>query len=312
MQTSLKFLVLTALTASLGACSPSNLDNNPNDTNPDGTNNKATAEAPSYKAPVGNIKFSYDVPQAQRDGLATAVSSLDNTNVKAPPAGILDLMKISDMQATTLHQWLEARVQYIIPNTYDLDTSVTVVGAYKYQNPNDIPVIAQPTRSVSDGQVEILMMNIGGAVYVAGKKIQTLLGMKLNGLGTVSMTSPRVGVLEIGNGIFDDLVQDDPATQNIYVLGVLFHEARHSDGNKTSAGFLHAVCPQGHDYEGIAACDMAKNGAYHVGAMMMKALTASCTDCTIAGKQQLALVYLDNENRLIGNQTWDDAPEGSR
>lgn len=300
MQNSLKLLLATALTASFCACSSHSNDSDDN-------------SVIAFKAPVGNINFSYDVPQSQRDGFATAINSLDTTNVTTPPDGILSLMQIPDMQPATLHKWLEDRVQYIIPNTYQInDANIVEVRPFAYPNPAYIPVVAQPTRSVDDTSVHLLMLNIGSAIYVAGKKMEYLLGMNLNGLGTVDMTSPRVGVLEIGDGIFDSLVDNDQATQNIYVLGVLFHEAHHSDGNKSSAGFLHAVCPPGHDYEGIAACDMAVNGPYHVGAMMMKALASSCTDCTLAGKQALQLVYLDNENRLIGNETWDDAPEGSR
>lgn len=279
------------------------------------------ALAAQAKSPIGKIEVEAGVTQAQRDAFASAIQNLDTYKIDAPGADLLAKLHLNDTAPATLHEWLEERVQYLASQNLDLDSHAYLVQAhYAYPEPDQFPVSEKPTRTLpSDGSIQVLMANIGGAIYTSGKAHSQLIGLRLDGIGDVIVRSPRSGILMIGDGLFPvagskSVLATDTAALAIFRLGTLFHEARHSDGNGVSAGFLHAVCPDGSDYSGLTACDRNSNGPYTVGAMFTRDLTSACTDCTVAGKEWLKLAYLDSFSRMIGSEAdspaWDDAPEG--
>jgi hypothetical protein len=163
------------------------------------------------------------------------------------------------------------------------------------------------------------MLNVGAGIYNAGKSIQRLGHLDVWGTGPVYVTSPRAGLIQLGDpDLFGETSDISPA-YSAFLLTVLFHEARHSDGNRKTAGFLHAICPDG-TYQGLAACDRNLNGPYSVEAALMKSFIANCDSCQAGHVEKLKLILADTLSRIIKStvvqgqtvmsDNWDDTPEG--
>ena len=147
-----------------------------------------------------------------------------------------------------------------------------------------------------------------------------LIGIKFRGVGRVPITSPRTGIIQIGDGLFHDgffreELPKDSVVRKVFRIQTFFHEARHSDGTGKSIGFLHALCPPGHAYAGVNACDRNSNGPYTVGALMIEQLEKACPNCSTLEKETLQMLKLDGRSRIIPQkdgqpaQKWDAAPE---
>ncbi|MEN9722764.1 MAG: hypothetical protein RJB38_750 [Pseudomonadota bacterium] len=125
----------------------------------------------------------------------------------------------------------------------------------------------------------------------------------------VAFDSTRVGLVQLG-----------PALKRVPRLvqaGVLLHEARHSDctggvwrsdiervkrgedPEGVACGHLHILCPAGHDYEGLYACDQEAWGAYAVNWIYFLALKRACRDCTFEERSVAELAALDAASRLL-------------
>lgn|GEM_PF-775248 len=256
------------------------------------------------------LKFESSLLQDQQQILREDINRLNDFKAVIRDEQMIRIMGFpGPVNSDWLVYWLQQRLQYVVKEDFKLDQSSIYVAqsGYSFDNQNDNPTLPQVLKtpeSTPNSQVQTVMTNIGGAVYFAGKTSGNLLGLKIDGIGNVSLTSPRVGVLKVGSGLFS-ILRNHKGTQihdldNSYLrLSVLFHEARHSDGHGKSLGFFHAVCPPGHSYAGFAACDANLNGAYTVGAYVGKALAENCSQCTIAQKQALRLDYLDAFDRVL-------------
>lgn len=258
----------------------------------------------------------------------------------------LDIMELSALNNKSANVWLTDRVNYVIEeNALTLFKLLIKKVIYversnvQYPNPNVIPyaldsannLFALPTETLTEAVNEeegvVVMSNTGAGLYMAGKEQKALYGMKVSrGLlkksHNVLITSPRAGIIQVGEGLFDlrYLVnnKDRNAVANkIDRLSTFFHEARHSDGNGVSLGFAHSKCPKGHDLEGAHACDSNKNGPYTVGALMHLELLKTCgTGCSEKDLEVSKLKILDSFNRILpldskGQPTtnWDPKPE---
>jgi hypothetical protein len=275
-----------------------------------------SAEGPSAKDPVGNIQFDWGVKKAERNAIADSINVIDDVQISNPDSKMLSIMGLGDASSYSLRNWLEARVQYILPQNFDLQKNFLVQEGYSY--PSSVQKKIKAKKVNDTAKAEVLMSNVGSVLYLYGKENDALVGLKLQGFGAVAVTSPRVGIIQVGPGFFSGKVDSNKViARNIYRAGTLFHEARHSDGHGSSLAFSHAICPSGHDYEGLAACDRNANGPYTVGALIIKNLAKSCTVCSTAHLQILQTIYLDNISRVIVSEQsrssyWDDAPEGKR
>lgn len=317
-------LVLMALIG-LAACTPAE----PKDDQPD----------VSIPSQPNQLAFASTVPQDQANAVNEAVSALyvlPLNDANSEVQNMARLMKAPDTTAAGLQSWMQARVQYIVQDKFPVDDLATTSDdPFQYQEPGVLPDILRQTQtqqpkisSPTDSGAQTIMSNVGAGLYVEGKMIGKLVKLAIPGIGTIAMTSPRTGLLEIGPGLFPDT--GGKHYQNIlfdvYRLGTLFHEARHSDGHGHTVGFMHATCPYG-DYAGIAACDYATNGPYTVGASVIKALMNQCASsgqCTEKTNQVLQAIYADQADRLVSYSystlssdaragvDWDDAPEGNR
>jgi hypothetical protein len=262
----------------------------------------------------------------------------------------LKVMGLSKIDSETTSAWLNERVNYVIeekalsffnlvfkraifversgvtfPNSSSIPYSTEMLTAEELANQN----IDHEGNSGSDAQKGfVVMSNIGAALYLNGKQEGKVYGLKvskgfLHKSEKVAVESPRAGIIQIGEGLFSPELavnrKDDNALANtISRLATFFHEARHSDGNGKSLSFSHAVCPEGHDYAGSAACDENLNGPYTVGRVMMTEMMNSCDNqtCSAADKEILNLMIVDYASRVLKTThkneaatNWDATPE---
>lgn len=289
------------------------------------------------------LQISSSVSKAESSALLSDLAQFPGFSVSKADPELYSLMKIDAPNGAdaenALHAqmlgWLHTRVNYIVDGSFNENTSVYVLSkTANYQNPGILPLILAPLTNkpanesselsstlsqvasvFDDGSAEVVMDNLGSELYTSGKADGAELGVKIPGLkGIIPITSPRVGILRIGPGLFS-VFQDDPKEKiterytQISQLATLFHEARHSDGNGRSLGFSHSICPQGHPYQGAAACDDMLNGAYTIQAYLLKAMTESCADCTANEKEALRLGYLDTFSRVVNAAPTNDATQ---
>jgi hypothetical protein len=152
-------------------------------------------------------------------------------------------------------------------------------------------------------------VNIGSALYRYGKNNSEVLTLDVGGQ-TIYVRSPRVGVIQIGEGLFSSWsvrgTSSDTLANSLIRLSVLFHEARHSDGNGDNVTFPHAMCPDWHDYAGNYSCDSSSNGPYVVDSIMLKNLRSACVGCSNTEIQTFKAFQADAESRLLPGSTFKD------
>jgi len=304
-------------------------------------------EQPSDDVPIpvvdNHFKYSVNVAAPHRVALDEAVSLLHFLPLASDDSRLMEILKVSDLSPSTLQGWLEQRVSYIVDGEFDLTSAVYELTdtSFSYPYMDQFP---DPNQGLSNNDKKSrVMSNLGAGIYCTHKKyskekgklsqkpVSALAGLRVGGdVGDIVVRSPRIGLLQIGDGLFPSGLEfgtTQNISQDIYRVGTLFHEARHSDGHGKTLAFLHANCPDGHDYADRAACDFAANGPYTVGAQIQKKLMDKCDKCSVAGKETLRMRFLDFSSRVIKGQVkilghspesykatpvdWDDAPEGS-
>jgi len=277
------------------------------------------------------IQTSKSIKKELRTYLDQDFTVLDNLKLNSNPE-LERLLNVSELNSKELNSWLNQRVHKIIEeNAFSLPKllikKVIKVEAENVSFPNEN---VEPYSMASFQKKEegfTVMSNVGTALYYGGKKEKKVYQLKVsNGLlkkaTSVSVTSPRTGIIQVGEGLFMKELsaneQDPMAYANSLIrIATFFHEARHSDGNGTSLGFTHAKCPVGHDYENMAACDENLNGPYTIGSEIMKSMQESCGDkCSEKEKEILKLVSIDSASRILKTThkkeaatNWDETPE---
>jgi hypothetical protein len=213
---------------------------------------------------------------------------------------------IESLTNKDLEEWLDARINWVIPET-EPDKLKLIEGEAAVYPDNGIPTVEMPSLKPT-GKGVVVMSNIGTALYFAGKQSKKQMGLKIKTSmfksERVMIDSPRTGILMIGEGLFMRRLQinrqnDEAVANSLGRLQTLFHEARHSDGHGKHLGFYHAVCPKNHDYAGLNACDRNMNGPYSIGSNLMKEFIKNCEDCSEAENEVMKLVWLDSLNRVI-------------
>lgn len=295
-----------------------------------GSNDSNNDDGP--KAPIGNIKIDNNIRTIHRNYLSQAVDYLDSLSYWPSQNDLAQITGLEKISSATLHHWLDNRVQYILASTFDafsINSGFYVNQPFDFENPGILPDIESGTRladfhSMADtAQIHLLMQNLGATLYYTGKFQKKLIGLNIPGSGTVILSTPLVGVIQLGDGLFPKGPARPPVSvYSIFLLGTLFHEAHHSNGNGRSLGFFHTVCPKNHRYEGYLACDRNLNGPYKLEAIFLKTLIGSCSQCSAKQIEDLKGMVNDNLSRelpastvngvLMPSTVWDITPEGHR
>jgi len=272
----------------------------------------------SLFAANGEIKCSKKVASRHEKKILRDIERLDQLKFSGETsAEDLSILGVDHVDAARMKDWLTDRVQYIIDDSEPIDRLKLDVASRYYVYP-EVSVFPD-MESVASGPVfgfqipkaeraVTVMSNIGAVLYMAGKSSKQLLQVKiplsLFKADKVLVNSPRTGIIQIGEGLFMKKFmfnekEDDAVSNSISRLMTFFHEARHSDGHGKSLGFLHAICPAGHDLAGYSACDRNLNGPYTIGRIMAKEFLNSCDSCSENEKEQIRLGMIESESRVI-------------
>ena len=256
------------------------------------------------------LQFASDVPAEQVAAIRADLDYLKPLRFGAQDPEALATLGLEELSGASLGVWLRERVRYIVAENFDAsDASSMASSSFLYPNPFDTPILEVPPPAPPAAAKPRFTMavNLGASLYFGGKISGFLFLTELPGLGTVEVRSPRVGIVQVGRGLFENVLTrfgwtartGETAAGRLIRLGALFHEARHSDGNGQSLGFFHAVCPPGHDYAGRMVCDRSLNGAYAVGGLVERNLLKECQDCSVGEREALRLYTYDSFNRII-------------
>lgn len=255
-------------------------------------------------------QFDPTVPADQQQLLQNDFQFLHSSNLVPSSAQDLQIIDISDLQASTMEAWLQVRIHLIVGEGFNAQSQVT-----ETQLPiGELPqTISDQGVASSSLQVETLMQNLGAMLFLQGISQQSLYTLNTPE-GSMPVNSPRVGVVQVGQGMFDgtNSIPGTPMTSHansMLRLATIFHEARHADGNGAYAAFPHAICPSG-DYAGQYACETNLNGPYSVQSVLLTDFANNCASCTANEQQGLLLMEADLASRLLpGAAFQNDAPE---
>jgi hypothetical protein len=133
----------------------------------------------------------------------------------------------------------------------------------------------------------------------------------------ISLDNPNVGVVQLKSS-FNKLKFE------VQRMGILIHEARHSDCDagleedvlaklqqstseeessaalsQSSCTFPHSICPEGHDFEGLPLCEAQVWGPNAVEMKFYKDFVDSCKDCTEQDKMSAKILGLAAAERIL-------------
>lgn len=274
-----------------------------------------------------NIQYAKGFSEAQVDLNANDLKFLKSVwldpKVSAP---LVQMLKTQDSSPFEMVQWVQDRIRYIVPVNFVLSQKTTyaaseLITPFAPFGDTEVSDSADPTGN----QPVVVMSNVGAYLYALAKSRGKAAEVDIEGVGLIHVYSPRVGLIQEGEGHFMDRAQSGNLKDLINTLTrtkTLLHEARHGDGNSrtgsdgksgASLGFFHVKCPAGHPYQGQDACDANTNGPYSVAAAYEKAFLDTCKTCSPSTQSMIRALYLDSASRVIpGSGQWDDSPENAK
>jgi hypothetical protein len=298
----------------LTSCGDSASEKNTNErTEPSLPFSQVTNSIPLTTAPLADyLIYASDVPAEQvnilRQDLAL-VDSWDGLMSASESQKLRDLLGLNSVGASDLSLWFKERIKYILQSDLSRYELGLVFGRETEVGLQELGATETGDEGNTGGG------NIGTAIYLTTLEEQrsrsnlSYLIIRIDDRW-VSVLSPRVGLMRIGPALFDPDYQVNHTniralSNSLQRLEVLFHEARHSDGNQASGsvGFAHINCPSDGtippELVGVPACDDMANGAYSVGAAVLKSLLHLCERrCTAIEQEVLRAIYLDRISRV--------------
>ncbi len=248
----------------------------------------------------GGIELDSSIPATQVRTLKEDLGYLYSNPIKGFDVDFQSMAGLSKVDGPHMYNWLYNRVKHIIGQSYKLyGRNIVKKTGHSFPSTPLPPSLANNTNQFAG---IIIMSNVGASLYVMGKKEKKLTGIKLGGK-TVFALSPRVGILQVGEGLFLErlLINNEPNSEanKIKRLGTIFHEARHGDGHSEHIGFIHNACPPGHALSGFDACEASANGAYSLEAVATKTLLENCLTCNNEDKTKLEVTIADAFSRVV-------------
>lgn len=249
---------------------------------------------------LARIRFSNGVAQKHKEFLKNDLECLQGMFFEAGNhREFLNIFDLEVLDSSTLYYWLNERVSFVVE-----DRPISELPANSSKEKYVYPVQRQE-ESVS------VMYNLGASLYKVGKAYSELITLDFEdefGRETIKVTSPRAGIVQIGEGLFDismsvNYYKPESMPNTLRRLEVFFHEARHSDGHGESLTFPHELCPKGHAYEGQPSCDKSSNGAYKISSLILKELIRACSECSKYEKVFLKGILSDISSRILSKAT---------
>jgi hypothetical protein len=206
------------------------------------------------------------------------------------------------VDTAALRGFLELRLHYVLSGNTEIESRVRI---------NAEPVVFQPRESSLLSQEDDSgrgATNLASLWFlkkaVEPEKLQFVINDEL-----IPVESTRIGIIQLGPAF----LRAPPPIQ----VGVLLHEGRHSDCTQgiwrsdilrtqqgvdpvgVSCGHLHVLCPTGHEYEGLFACDEEAWGAYSVNFIYWAAVARTCKDCPEEERVLTEAAALDAATRIL-------------
>ncbi|MFL5812842.1 MAG: hypothetical protein ACJ763_04645 [Bdellovibrionia bacterium] len=265
-------------------------------------------------APVLGIEFDATIPSDQYDLMSRDLEALQKLDLTHPDSKLTQVMGVQDTSTQSLMKWLTDRIHTVVSEDFSPESQTVSNRKFsQFPYPNEFSVEGTITYSEAEAiepqRPEVhsvtTMSNLGSTLYARSKRAHLIRTISIPGLGNVTITSPRVGILKIGQGLFNKYIAglgNEPGQSQARVahqLGILFHEARHSDGHGKSLAFSHVICPPEHHFAGAAACDRSLNGPYTVQAHFLNSLARSCTDCSKRELEMIRMLSADAMSRVV-------------
>jgi hypothetical protein len=266
----------------------------------------------------GALNFASDVSTEQKTLISQDLALLKTLDLSLATQkdALSDLFETNSPSGEALHDWFHKRVQWIVSdmNRYPLMAI----------QPEDQTYRSYRYRKLENWMVsQIGGINFGAVLYDLGDeltsklKTQTQIKMRIDQTW-VDISSPRAGIILVGKGLLNPETSGNTNpnefSARIFRLGVLLHEARHSDGNAESLGFGHVICPRdaGSELAGAYNCDASNNGSHRISAEFFRAVLESCGNrCTQRDRSLLTTHYKNAMARIptsARNKRWDPTP----
>ncbi len=254
------------------------------------------------------IRFDATVPGDQRALMEQDLQRLASIRMAPGTAADYAQIGVADFSPSSLTSWLSERTRFIVGEEFDWKQNVKIVKL----STNRVPTVIASLFSPSQLGATTVMWNLGSYLYLDGKDNGTAYTLDLSN-EVVQVLSPRVGVIQIGEGLFTanaiDGVPKDAYANSLQRLGTYFHESRHSDFNGSDTGGPHAKCPSG-DYKDLYACDQYSNGPYAIQVTLLRYFYSACTGCSQTELEGLMLTLADYRTRLLPSpKAADPRPE---
>jgi hypothetical protein len=255
-------------------------------------------------ATYGGFTFSNQMPAEQVAVLKSDIKFLYDLPVMKDSNNFQKYTGLKVIDGPNIHNWMLNRIRYLLPESENLDDmSGSVNQSYPYANGGRSSLPEKGAMNRLDGDV-VLATNFGGGLYLNGKQSKILSTALVNGRNR-PVLSPRIGLVQVSDDYFSPETMPNPeadaAINHLFRISILFHEARHSDGNGVSTGFPHDLCPKNHAYEGQRGCDKFDNASYGMEARFERILSKNCPTCQPADIEVLRMMSLDNFSRLISS-----------
>lgn len=152
-----------------------------------------------------------------------------------------------------------------------------------------------------------LMRNLGAVL--TGTESQ-LANISVNGR-KIEVRGPDVGVVQFlkdpSQIVINSTKPADALVNSIYRIGLLFHDARHSDGSAQSRGIPHMACPPKHLYQGQILCDGYVDGSFATEILIGEALLAQFREKLDEADQKLLASWIKTRKRhIVGSEIYGD------
>lgn len=247
----------------------------------------------------GGIYLDSSIPSEHVQLLKSDFTYLYNNKSELVDSEFQSMAELSKVDGAHMYNWIFNRAKFIVGEDYSF-TGRNLVKKKGHIFPAT-PVPPSVANRMQSYAGTIIMSNSGAELYLTGKLEKTLKGIRLD-RNDVFATSPRVGILQIGEGLFAErfLINKDKESEanKIKRIGTIFHEARHSDGHSEHIGFIHSDCPPGHLLSGLPACENYANGSYSLEAVALKNLLLNCNTCSIEDSTKLTASIADALGRV--------------
>ncbi len=276
---------------------------------------KNEGEITYYQSQGLNVRFDSSVSAEHQEIIKGDFDALKNTNLTGGTAEYAKLLGVRDFSGASLSYWLGERLKVVVGENYDEDSLIHRVGNQTYS-----PSLMVNSNTLSAdrdalSQIQTVMFNIGSYYYLKGKGNGDLYSMSAGGIEN-PVYSPRVGIVQIGEGLFDairikSIDEEDDANRDTRGT-VYIHESTHTDGNGDDAAMPHEKCVSG-TYAGRNSCDKYYNGPYGNEAVVMYLQIQNCSLCTNATRSAMQAYMIDSQSRVLDNAVYQDRkPEGIR